>query len=167
MATLKAILFENHVNAGPGIREKSELVEKVKNLADVEREERARAREREREEEEEANMARWREEHRTTVEDVVEIVSSEGPSPLSDDGPILDGPTTPPPASEGGISRVNTPEPATTHDGHDVPRASSNHSPPHKPPRPAERSGICVICQDEDANIVIVDCGYVVTSCFI
>jgi hypothetical protein len=25
----------------------------------------------------------------------------------------------------------------------------------------AERNGLCVICQDEDANIAIVDCGYV------
>lgn len=34
--------------------------------------------------------------------------------------------------------------------------------PPQPPPRttPAERSGLCVICQDQEANIAIVDCGH-------
>lgn len=41
----------------------------------------------------------------------------------------------------------------------------SPHSAPQSKPRPhpkpmtAERSGLCVICQDEEANIAIVDCG--------
>lgn len=34
--------------------------------------------------------------------------------------------------------------------------------PPSSLPRttPAERSGLCVICQDQEANIAIVDCGH-------
>ncbi len=32
---------------------------------------------------------------------------------------------------------------------------------PSKPRVPLERNGLCVVCQDEDANIAIVDCGYV------
>uniref|UniRef100_A0A0W0FLF2 RING-type domain-containing protein n=1 Tax=Moniliophthora roreri TaxID=221103 RepID=A0A0W0FLF2_MONRR len=34
------------------------------------------------------------------------------------------------------------------------------HAKPKKPHVPVERSGLCVICQDEDANIAIVDCGH-------
>ena len=32
-----------------------------------------------------------------------------------------------------------------------------------RPPKPVlpERNGLCIVCQDEEANIVIVDCGYV------
>lgn len=29
-----------------------------------------------------------------------------------------------------------------------------------------ERPGMCVVCQDEDANIAIIDCGYVFLSLF-
>jgi hypothetical protein len=46
--------------------------------------------------------------------------------------------------------------------------SSSSSSPPKAPSSPnhtipsvLERSGLCVICQDEEANIAIVDCGYV------
>jgi hypothetical protein len=39
---------------------------------------------------------------------------------------------------------------------HRPPPASS--SPPPKPTS-TERSGLCVICQDQEANIAIVDCG--------
>jgi hypothetical protein len=30
-----------------------------------------------------------------------------------------------------------------------------------KKPSALERSGLCVVCQDEDANVVTIDCGYV------
>lgn len=41
--------------------------------------------------------------------------------------------------------------------------ADQQHPPPPQPPprtTPAERSGLCVICQDQEANIAIVDCGH-------
>jgi len=31
---------------------------------------------------------------------------------------------------------------------------------PPKPPAFTERAGLCVVCQDEEANIAIVDCGH-------
>ncbi len=36
-------------------------------------------------------------------------------------------------------------------------------TPPKAPPIFTERGGLCVICQDEEANIAIVDCGYVLS----
>ena len=50
---------------------------------------------------------------------------------------------------------------AQMHDEHHPPPSSS--SPPKAPQPPktmlTERSGLCVICQDQEANIAIVDCG--------
>ncbi len=51
--------------------------------------------------------------------------------------------------------------------GNDAQKSGSN-----VPPMPAmeeaaaelERNGLCVVCQDEEANIAIVDCGYVLAS---
>ena len=36
-----------------------------------------------------------------------------------------------------------------------------HHPPPPKMMTSVERSGLCVICQDQEANIAIMDCGYV------
>ena len=44
---------------------------------------------------------------------------------------------------------------------HDETSHSHSASPPH-PKSSFERPGMCVICQDEDANIAIIDCGYVI-----
>ena len=47
-------------------------------------------------------------------------------------------------------------------------RSHSSSTPAASPPQPKvtgssfERPGMCVICQDEDANIAIIDCGYVI-----
>ncbi|KAG1718568.1 uncharacterized protein EDB91DRAFT_1184924 [Suillus paluster] len=42
---------------------------------------------------------------------------------------------------------------------------SSSSPQPSSPPRTTymERSGLCVICQDQEANIAIVDCGHLST----
>lgn len=49
------------------------------------------------------------------------------------------------------------------------PTSASGRSPPRKTPY-TERNGLCVVCQDEEANIAIVDCGYVgtfsVSACY-
>lgn len=47
----------------------------------------------------------------------------------------------------------------------DKPSGSSTAPPPPPKARATaadlERTGLCVICQDDEANIAIVDCGYV------
>ena len=41
------------------------------------------------------------------------------------------------------------------------PASSSSPPPPPKTTTSTDRSGLCVICQDQEANIAIVDCGCV------
>lgn len=153
IGSLKRILFTNHVNAR-NILEKVELVSRVKQLIETERRERehmARIHEAEEREQRERLDAQRREEekrrrremYRTTVE---EVEDQEGPLPTSssmsfaEDGAILDD--APPSANE-------KPEPP-----------SATEKPKSKPPSAEERSGLCIVCQDQDANIVIIDCGY-------
>lgn len=142
------------------VLEKSELVKKVVALVDDEKRERERQRlveEAERFEEEERRRERdeaiRREEEeklrkerqrsqRATVEDVEE-----------------------------GIDEMLDVEVSTVMDEDEdrVHQEPSSSSPPpkspsslnHAIPSVLERSGLCVICQDEEANIAIVDCGYV------
>jgi hypothetical protein len=118
IGTLKAILFQNHVNARL-IIEKSDLVAKVLALVDEERRDREREAEIKRREEEEITRRQREEEERRA--------GSGGDGQNSADGS----------------------KPSLT------PRAQEMAS-------TLERTGLCVICQDEEANIAIVDCGYVV-----
>lgn len=122
IGVLKAVLFQNHVNARL-IIEKGDLVDKVVTLVEAERRERER---RVREEEEEAM-----ERQRTMMED----------------------------------HRMKEAQQTM---GEEIKDEFSNSATPHALPPKAqamatalERTGLCVICQDEDANIAIVDCGCV------
>jgi len=183
---LKAILSENHVNAGM-ILEKSELVARVGVLIETERQERERAdafriqeeleeqwrredreqeRQWQREEEEkqtrareelEREQARWREEHRTTVEEANDEDAHGRSTPLQTGEDYIMRPSTPP-ASSGAVpadSGLKTPG-QTSKPAESTPKTAR----PAPPPLAAERSGLCVICTDEEANIVIVDCGH-------
>ncbi|KAF9051556.1 hypothetical protein BJ165DRAFT_1401056 [Panaeolus papilionaceus] len=156
ISTLKAVLFANHVGAGQ-ILEKSDLVNKVLVLVEDEKRERARAREaeeleritREAEREErdrdrrlnEERVQREREEHERERDQARDTTSSSA----QDDG--LSGssrPTSPP-----------NPPPKTEEATKPSAFASAkSHAAAH-----LERTGLCVICQDEEANIAIVDCG--------
>lgn len=117
VATLKAILQANHVNARL-ILEKSELVEKVMSLIEIERRDRAREQAIHEAEERAAMDAQKRrmEQMRMNGEN-----RGEGSSPV---------PPNPPSANNIFV----------------------------------ERDGLCVVCQDEEANVAIVDCGYVFPS---
>ena len=127
VGALKAILFENHVNARL-ILEKSDLVAKVVTLVEDERSDRER---KAREEEEAAIERQWvlMEERRAREE-------NQGSSGVQDEER----------------------EPSVNTD-------ADNSEPPLLPPKAQamaarlERTGLCVICQDEEANIAIVDCG--------
>jgi hypothetical protein len=60
-------------------------------------------------------------------------------------------------------SRPTTPQLSTSPP---KPPISPSTFKPHPKPTSAERSGLCVVCQDEEACIAIVDCGYFI-SCFV
>ncbi|PIL23499.1 transporter [Ganoderma sinense ZZ0214-1] len=151
IGSLKEILFKNHVTARL-IVEKGELVSRVKTLVEEERVERERkAREQEAERQYEAQMRTARE----------ASSSSPVPSPA-------------PTESREGV-QMPVPQPAAPA-GPAFPRAESSSSPPKRvvTPQPTstlppnaqamasrlERTGLCVICQDEEANIAVVDCGH-------
>ncbi|KAH9833338.1 uncharacterized protein C8Q71DRAFT_775114 [Rhodofomes roseus] len=179
IGTLKAVLFQNHVNARLVV-EKAELVAKVRTLVEDERRERERhavleaaeraaeeeAR-REREEARRAEEARRRGEEDGQGESAMEDVRGDGESAMHVDisegqpevhADVQEGPSdeaAPPPP----------PKPAT-------PPVPPKTAPPPTPPKRGmspkaqakaaqlERTGLCVICQDEEANIAIVDCGH-------
>jgi len=124
ISALKAVLFQNHVNARL-LLEKGELVARVRALLGDERLERAReavihARE---EEEMIARQRTMMEEHRQQAHQDREQAHS------GDDAQHSEPKLSPPPIM------------GTSAD--------------------LERNGLCVVCQDEEANIAIVDCGYV------
>lgn len=69
-------------------------------------------------------------------------------------------------ATDSGLpdSRSTTPQRPTS-----FPKPSTSpKSKPHSRPNStsAERSGLCVICQDEEATIAVVDCGHVINTLF-
>ncbi|EIN08433.1 hypothetical protein PUNSTDRAFT_144029 [Punctularia strigosozonata HHB-11173 SS5] len=173
---LKEVLHRNHVLPGP-VLEKEELVNKVVRMVEEERRERERAdamrareeeamriareeaerareeREREREERErEREAAKEREARRATVEDVEDEGSTNGAEAETSE----EAPSEQP--GEGGqgapLAAEGTPQQTT-------PAAPRPLSPRAKEMAATlERNGLCVICQDEEANIAIVDCGH-------
>ncbi|KAA1472084.1 hypothetical protein DENSPDRAFT_777654 [Dentipellis sp. KUC8613] len=150
ISTLKSVLFQNHVNARL-LLEKGELVARVKTLIDNERRERARDAAIRAREEEEANARA--EENRLRVEqearERTELERARAESAASAGN------------AEAG-EHVHPDVPAQTTPS--VPPASTPAPPPVAPSPSAiaalERDGLCVICQDEEANIAIVDCGH-------
>ena len=129
IGALKAVLFQNHVNARL-LLEKSDLVARVHALLGDERQERAR---------EAAIHAREEEEMIARQREMME-------------------------------EHYHREEQACQDREHAHSGDSAQHSEPRASPPPMmgtsadlERNGLCVVCQDEEANIAIVDCGYVFT----
>ncbi|KAI0349708.1 hypothetical protein OH77DRAFT_1414525 [Trametes cingulata] len=181
VGVLKEILFKNHVNARLVV-EKSELVARVRTLLEEERAERerhARAEEEERLHEEEMRRAQEesvRESQRRAEQQNEQQTAAEGSaapeaaaseSQTGDAAGATGGDTQ---GQSAGESIPNT----------EAAEGSSAAPPPSTPPKAAaspppvsaltpkaqamasrlERTGLCVICQDEEANIAIVDCGH-------
>jgi hypothetical protein len=139
ISVLKTVLFQNHVNARM-LLEKSDLVARVRALLGDERHERAREATIHAREEEDiiARQHAMKEEQRLREEQVRQAREQ-------------------------------------MHNSADAARDDGQHFEPKLPPPPMmgtsadlERNGLCVVCQDEEANIAIVDCGYVFTftKCF-
>ncbi|KAH9478528.1 hypothetical protein JR316_0008983 [Psilocybe cubensis] len=177
ISALKAILFTNHVPAGHGqILEKGDLVRKVVTLVEDERAERERMR---RIEEREEMERLQREQERREEEERVRMEREEGERERERRAAErarmaqMDG-SGGASASASGEGEGGAGEAMVT----DEPSASAADSAPQAPtptPAPAptrappktqgsastlERTGLCVICQDEEANIAIVDCGH-------
>jgi hypothetical protein len=157
---LKNILFTNHVNAGT-ILEKGDLVNKVLTLVADERKERERQRQMEEMEEMERVQreveAMEERERREWMEAATD--SSDQFVPHSQ----VDGEFS---SHLGRVDERDGQE--TSAEDQTVESVQQTTSAPPFPKQPKvavssmERNGLCVICQDEEANIAIVDCGYVI-----
>lgn len=166
ISTLKAVLFRNHVNTGMVV-EKAELVAKVHALIADERAERAAAARRQ--EEEEAELREVMERSRREHEEMEANREREGQTPSQ--GQSASGEA----AGQQGEGTAAQDVQTDAADG----AAAGVEGKPKVPPHPEEtaeprgkmtpkaqamashleRTGLCVICQDEEANIAIVDCG--------
>ena len=181
ISVLKEILFHNHVNARLLI-EKSDLVERVTTLVADERRERERQEMFRQMEEEQEHLSQVETEVEAHGErlDRLHLDSESQPRQTSDTAPE----STPDAGLEQGadtlagsndfnqdIPTINT-EDATPPIVVPTPSEQQTASNTPNSPRPLsgltsrpamainlERNGLCVICQDEEANIAIVDCG--------
>ena len=165
---LKSILFSNHVNAGQ-VLEKGELVRKVLTLVEDEKVERERERVRheveEAEEQMQRDMARRERERQTRRQAQRATVEDEVSSDSDSDQERPRRPLAAPPSSEDVIMDDRRP-PSTSQPSAPPAPAPAEQTKPKPAPavRSLERTGLCVICQDEEANIAIVDCGWVIFS---
>ncbi|KAI9458611.1 hypothetical protein BJY52DRAFT_1119501 [Lactarius psammicola] len=133
ISALKTILFQNHVNARL-LLEKSDLVERVHALLGDERQERAReAAIHAREEEIVARQHAMMEEQHLREEQARQE-----------------------------REQASTADKNAHASGNDAHQPGSKVAPPLMMGTAAdlERNGLCVVCQDEEANIAIVDCGH-------
>ncbi|KAF8137523.1 hypothetical protein EV363DRAFT_1318218 [Boletus edulis] len=154
IGTLKQILWEARVRVPPGVVEKEELVERVWALVEEEKRKDDEALEDvdfDNEDDMEGIGEPGGEE-----QDVVEMVDPESETrpnhlsvPVMDSGLPSSRPTTP---------QLSTSPPSSS--SSPLHQASKSKPRPHPNLTNAERSGLCVVCQDEDACIAIIDCGH-------
>lgn len=158
---LKNILFTNHVNAGT-ILEKGDLVSKVLTLVEDERKERERQRQMEEMEEMERVQreieAMEERERRERMEAATDSSDQFGPHSQ------VDGESS---SHSGRVDGRDGQEASagdqTVESSEQTTSAPPFLKQPKVPVSTMERNGLCVICQDEEANIAIVDCGYVIS----
>jgi hypothetical protein len=141
ISTLKSILFENRVNTSLGILEKQDLVRKVIALVTDERRDREI---KEREEREEAERMEWARREREKEE--MERKAIERERKLMEERLRRDG-------------QAKADEDAGSQNTASGAKSTSAPSPPSYPFPESAHDGLCVICQDEHANMAIIDCG--------
>ena len=156
ISALKSILFTNHVNAGQ-ILEKSDLVTKVMTLIEDEKAERERQRQAEEREEMEL-MQREADRREAVRQRALERERAEqagdGADPSGARGDQAHQDKTPVRTSEDTRSGTS-PIPSSPPKSVATPPQTKGSA------TTLERTGLCVVCQDEEANIAIVDCGWV------
>ena len=146
ISTLKSILFENRVNTSIGVLEKQDLVDKVIALTTDERRDREI---KEREEREEAERMEWARRERERQEEERKVAERE--RKLLEERLREGGGVMPDEEVKQESNTIDT-KPASS-------PSSSSHPYPDR-----EHEGVCVVCQDEHANMAIVDCG---CACFV
>ena len=138
ISILKGVLQANHVNARM-ILEKSELVDKVMILIETERRERAR------------EQAIHEAEERAAIEaqrQKMEQMRMDAERRAN--------------ANASGYYSTSSSSSAPSRTRSSPPTRSTSPRPMYQPPPSTgfiERDGLCVVCQDEEANVAIVDCG--------
>ncbi|KAJ3709727.1 hypothetical protein C8R42DRAFT_636774 [Lentinula raphanica] len=188
--TLKQILYANHVNTGMGsgmILEKGDLVRRVVGLVEDERKERREHEERELEEQRlreemeriERERAEREDEERIRLQhEMMEAYERERREKEERDREQAEAARRrEAQETEDEHMQVDSEEGLQSHSEvqHDSAPSSSSSPPPIPPTVPTssktspkatasaafvERTGLCVVCQDEEANIAIVDCGH-------
>lgn len=168
VSVLKEILFHNHVNARLLI-EKSDLVERVTTLIADERRERERQEIFRQMEEEQERLRQMEMEAQSQAERLEELHLDSEPQE-SDLAPETNAETDAGQGSGDMDSNDDSRQISTVITDDLSPPDTMNIPAPPRPrsgvdTRPSvavnlERNGLCVICQDEEANIAIVDCGH-------
>jgi hypothetical protein len=163
--------------------EEMELLQRQREREEERERERERAREREREQQEQQDREREAERERERRREQASRAPGELEEPIritrldpvdsSDDegaesgshrrqGSLANESANPDPRA---ASSSSSSEPAGAVPDEEKPKEITKPAPPPHRPSPAsyyqERTGLCVVCQDEEANIAIVDCGYV------
>jgi hypothetical protein len=148
---LKEVLHKNHVLPGP-VLEKEELVDKVVRMVEEERRERERAEVLRRQEEEamrrareEAERAREEREREKVEREAARRAQEAAAEQPIEEAASVSNSAEPAPASPAATDAPGGPRPLS-------PKAKEMAA-------TLERTGLCVVCQDEEANIAIVDCG--------
>ena len=165
ISTLKSVLFRNHVQTGMVV-EKGELVLKVERLIEDEKLERQAAAERA--DEEDREMREAIERSKREEEERVAKAAAAAAAVQEPENPPSDGAGDAGSAFSADASETQAANPDA------APSAPTSAATPDTPPPPPgklsqkaqamashlERTGLCVICQDDEANIAIVDCGH-------
>jgi len=167
VGTLKKILWEARVRIPPGVCEKEDLVDRVCAFLEEER----------RREADNDHDSVWEEYY---GDDGI-VVTAEEEDDTGAAEPATEGPTgntnvhlnsndfvTPdddhlstPNLSGRPNTRPTSPQPSP-----DIFTASSTHAKGKARPSKPTEGGLCVVCQDEEANIAIVDCGHVLLAVY-
>ena len=162
ISALKSILFTNHVTTGL-ILEKSDLVNKVLVLVENEKTERVRQRQVAEREEMERLQRAMETMHGTGFEHMEEDTEERQNWDRDQQAHESESDSNIPMHHNDGENRENEDANDEINHSHSSSTPASSLPNPKAPGSSFERPGLCVICQDEDANIAIIDCGYVIT----
>ena len=166
IGALKSILFQNHVTARLVV-EKDELVAKVRALLDAERSDRARHAADEEAERVALEEARREREQGAAARPSATADYAEGAGTDAMEVDVHDHDHDGDVHMQEGTSAESPPRPPPKSGPPPPPKSAPASPPPPSRLSPSaqamashlERTGLCVICQDEEANIAIVDCG--------
>ena len=164
VGVLKKILWEARVRMPPGVCEKEDLVDRVWAFLEEERR-------RQTETDHNGDSEEYYDDDGPVITDEEENTDAEPAQewPTGNTHDNWDGFSTATPNAHdwGGWpnSRPTSPQPSAASRSHEplqsnIPASSKGKARPSKP-TDLDRAGLCVVCQDDEANIAVVDCGHV------